>query len=277
MWGEIISAGAGLIGSLFGKKKSQSTSTTVDYGRMVKDASAAGFNPLTAIRNGGSAGFTTTTSPTVSAMPEVLSNLGGALGSALDKKLDPIEAKKREVDSALLDYQLKQFKQGPDIPGRFYPAREYTGTKVSQQNVPRLGAKSHQQVAATPSTKVADFLDEQKPTHTNPWGWTNGWIEPAPDRVDAAAYEDAYGDGLGMVVGNLVPFGQDWRHNVHRGVGYLDKNYLKPFEDGIKNRLKEMREKETNPHPYRWVGPRIKRSVSDFFGWSSGPRTGGGF
>ena len=147
IWSAVGAIGSSLLGGLFGKKK-QTTTTTVDYQKMAASAQAAGFNPLTAIRNGGSAGFTTTTSPTVSAMPEVLSNLGGVLGDALDKKLDPIEAKKREVDSALLDYQLKQFKQGPDIPGRFYPAREYIGTKVSQQNVPRLGAASHKQTAS---------------------------------------------------------------------------------------------------------------------------------
>ena len=127
MWGEIISAGASLLGGLFGgKKKNQQTTTRINYQQMADDAAAAGFNPLTAIRNGGSAGFTTTTSPTVSAMPEVLGNLGGILGDALGKKLDPIEAKKREIDTVLLDRQLRQLKEGPQLPASFKTPRTYT-------------------------------------------------------------------------------------------------------------------------------------------------------
>lgn len=104
MIGEIITGGLSLLGGLFGKKKKkEETTTRVNYQQMVNDATAAGFNPLTAIRNGGSAGFTTTTSPTISNTPEVLSNLGGILGQALGDKLDPINAKKRERDTLLVE------------------------------------------------------------------------------------------------------------------------------------------------------------------------------
>lgn len=135
---------------LFGKKK-QSTETTVNYQKMAASATAAGFNPLTALRNGGSAGFTTTTGPTTSQLPEALGNLGGILGDALERKLDPIKAKKRELDTALVDAQLRQLKQGPQVVGSFKPAREFLGTKVSQQLVPRLGAVSHKQTASVPA------------------------------------------------------------------------------------------------------------------------------
>lgn len=60
-----IGAAGSIIGGLFGSKKkteeSESTSTsTVNYQAMVDSAMAAGFNPLTAIRNGGTGGFVTT-------------------------------------------------------------------------------------------------------------------------------------------------------------------------------------------------------------------------
>lgn len=147
MWGEIIKGGLGLIGGLFGKKK-QTTTSTVDYQQMAASAQAAGFNPLTAIRNGGSAGFTTTTSPTVSQMPDVLANLGGVLGDALGKRLDPIEAKKREIDTLMTDVQLKEARALSSRPASFYQPVEWSGTKVSSQFVPRLGEKSHKQAAS---------------------------------------------------------------------------------------------------------------------------------
>lgn len=155
--GGIISAGLGLVSSLFGKKK-QKTETTVNYQQMVESATAAGFNPLTAIRNGGSAGFTTTTSPTVSQIPDALANFGGVLGSALEKRLDPIEAKKREIDTLMTDVQLKEARALSKRPGSFYQPVEWSGTQVSSQFVPRLGAKSHKQ-----SASVASFVPSAKP------------------------------------------------------------------------------------------------------------------
>ncbi|UIB81374.1 DNA pilot protein [Flyfo microvirus Tbat2_88] len=158
MFGGILSAGASLLGGLFGGKKKQTTTTEIDYVKMAKNATKAGFNPLTAIRNGGSAGFTTTTSPTASQLPDALANLGGVLGQSLGDKLDPIQAKKRELDTALVDAQLRELKQGPQLPGRFYAPREYTGTKVSNQLVPRAGLSSTQKVAGLPSNFIGPRL-----------------------------------------------------------------------------------------------------------------------
>lgn len=194
LWGAVGAIGSSLVGGLFGKKK-QSTETTVNYVKMARKATQAGFNPLTALRNGGSAGFTTTTAPTVSTMPETLANLGGVLGDALGKKLDPIEAKKRELDTALVDAQLRELKQGPQLPGRFYPARQYTGTKVSSQLVPRLGAASHKSVASVPAAFKSDMGYDQgdTPKVTNPY--PKGF-EPDPNTPDAETWETRLGDDI---------------------------------------------------------------------------------
>lgn len=131
MIGEIVSAGVGLVGSLFGKKK-QTTTSEVNYVKMARNATAAGFNPLTALRNGGAAGFTTTTSPTVSQLPQALSALGGALGDAYEKKVDPLAQKQRQLDTALVDYQLRQLREGPKaMPGQLYAGGQSSGVKVS--------------------------------------------------------------------------------------------------------------------------------------------------
>lgn len=81
-WGPIIGAGISAIGSLFGSKKDEETTTTIDYKAMARAAEKAGFNPLTAIRNGGSAGFTTTSHPALS-MADRFGQAFQTIGSAL--------------------------------------------------------------------------------------------------------------------------------------------------------------------------------------------------
>ncbi|MER8365964.1 hypothetical protein [Mesorhizobium sp. M1378] len=99
MWGELISAGASLIGGLFGDD--EETTTTVDYDAMVRNAEKAGFNPLTAIRNGGSAGFTTTHHPALSA-GSFISDALGKVGNAISS-YDPTA--KATAD---LEYKIRQ-------------------------------------------------------------------------------------------------------------------------------------------------------------------------
>lgn len=160
--GDLIGGVAGL----FGGKKKQETVSRVDYGRMVKDATAAGFNPLTALRNGGSAGFTTTTGPTLSNLPEALGSLGGVLGDALENKIDPLKKKQRELDTALVDYQLRQLKQGP---GMLYPGSTFTGTKVTGQASPAVG----------PSAKKPPHVVGALGPNLPPGAGPNGEIQPA--------------------------------------------------------------------------------------------------
>lgn len=133
----LVTAGlsaAGSVAGAIGGSKTQKTTTesTVDYEKMVKSATAAGFNPLTAIRNGGSAGFSTstTTSPGVSAMPGVLSSLGGFLGDAFGNQIDPLAKARRQVDTALVDSQLRGVRSGGRRAGALYPGASVYGPKV---------------------------------------------------------------------------------------------------------------------------------------------------
>lgn len=212
--GEIISAGVGLIGSLFGKKK-QTTTSSVDYGKMRDEATAAGFNPLTAIRNGGSAGFTTTSSPTISQSPELLANLGGVLGNALGEKLDPIEAKKREIDTLLVDRQLRSLKQGPQR--QLTQPTTFEGVKVSQQLVPRAGVASVKKVASVPAAFKSDmgYEKDDVPKVKNPY--PNGYV-PDPNIPNADDIETRLGDDI-MSPGFWYVGGSDIEHNLRlRGI-----------------------------------------------------------
>lgn len=182
----IIGAGASLLGGVFGKKK-QETSTTVDYHKLMTRAIRGGFNPLTALRNGGSAGFSTTTAPTVSTLPDVLGNVGGALGQALDNRVDPLKrfpSAPPRPDTALVDQQLRN----PWIAGsspRLYAGGQFTGTKVAVTK-PAMG----------PSTFKSDmgYVEGDTPTVTNPYG--KGFMKPDPNTPDASVYEDRLGDGI---------------------------------------------------------------------------------
>lgn len=104
MWQQIIGAGIGALGSLFGDDDEQTTTTTVDYKAMAKAAEKAGFNPLTAIRNGGSAGFTTTHTPALS-MADRFGSMFQQLGNAI-MAFDPRADERAALEDALTRARL---------------------------------------------------------------------------------------------------------------------------------------------------------------------------
>ncbi|WHA39890.1 hypothetical protein [Agrobacterium larrymoorei] len=224
MWGEIFSAGAGLLSSMFGGKKKQTTETTIDLAKLVKSANNNGFNPLTVLRNGGAAGFSTTTSPTISNTPEAFANLGGILGQALGDKLDPIQAKKRELDTLLVDTQLRQLKEGPQMAGRLYAPRTYTGTKVSQQLVPRLGVSTSSKTASVPAAynpNKYEVTEATKVNYGNQSIWqSNPWL-PSADTI-----EQDFGDVAGSAYG-VPKLAADLAWNGWRFKNHIVDSYRK--------------------------------------------------
>lgn len=108
--GALISGGASILSGLLGGKKDKPVTTTsyVDYSRMVREAEAAGFNPLTAIRNGGSAGFTVSSS-SGGATQTPLSRIAGSLPGMVDNfltQIDPFNDKSREMQYRIQEAQL---------------------------------------------------------------------------------------------------------------------------------------------------------------------------
>lgn len=72
---------------------------------MVVDAERAGFNPLTALRNGGAAGFTSTTTPGLSGGAVLANAIGGAASTFL-ANFDPFADRRREAEYRLMEAQI---------------------------------------------------------------------------------------------------------------------------------------------------------------------------
>lgn len=191
LFSSIIGAVAGpLIGGLFGKKKDkpQEVVNRVDYGRMVKDAEAAGFNPLTALRNGGSAGFG------VQSMPSMTSNniWGDTAAAAFNawNNYDPHAQKRESLSDSLMQAQLANIQADTALkmnPRSLVP-------KKNSFNVPvKLAAQttSGTGLAASPAgLGRIKTPEEGDVTVTNPWEK----YEVNPKIRDAEIMETRYGD-----------------------------------------------------------------------------------
>lgn len=132
---------AGAIGSLFGgSKQSEEERTTVtesrvDYKRLVRDAQRAGINPLTALRTGGAAGFTTqtTTTPPL-ASQSLIGRIASATGQIAEglsnQQVWEASQQKLDLDRRLVEAQINNLRQpstGPQGPRIGGPAMGQPG------------------------------------------------------------------------------------------------------------------------------------------------------
>lgn len=110
LFSSILGAVAGPVLGLFKKDKPQVTQNRVDYKQMVKDAQAAGFNPLTVLRNGGSAGFSTQVHhPALSS-----GGWADALATGINAfaSYDPMAEQREMLEYNIVQEQLKQLQRG---------------------------------------------------------------------------------------------------------------------------------------------------------------------
>lgn len=95
-----------------GGSSTQTVRNSVDYQAMVREAEAAGFNPLTVLRNGGSAGFAVQTMPAVASS----STLGNALGDAFFAGVEaysPIRKADTKQQKQLMMDQVRSWDKSP--------------------------------------------------------------------------------------------------------------------------------------------------------------------
>lgn len=179
-WAPIISAGASLIGSIFGGRKQSTTTTShVDYRRMVREAEAAGFNPLTALRNGGAAGFSVTNSTTPAAplSARIADGVSGGVNAFL-QNFDPYADAQREQGSRLIEAQIANLNAST-------AELTHRHAMTTRGNGVLSGKKSTMAELATgPDPEPGDR------TVTNPW--MTGEVNP--HYLDAEVFEARYGD-----------------------------------------------------------------------------------
>lgn len=181
-----------LIGKLFGGGE-KTTKNEVDYVKLVENAEKAGFNPLTALRNGGAAGFTATTTPALSS-GEVIGEAANTLGSFL-QNFDPYADERREAEFGTANAQIHKLNEQPgktglDRPGTMnVPA--YTAGNVERRpsgTAAQLSNKPLPATAAMPATP-----EVVAPQFTNPNSLSSGRLVD-PDKPNVSSYEERYGD-----------------------------------------------------------------------------------
>lgn len=216
VWPALIGAGASLIGSIFGSKsKKQETTTTshVDYRRMVREAEAAGFNPLTALRNGGAAGFSVSTSTTPAA--PLSARLADGVQSGVNaflQNFDPHADTAREQQARLIDAQVRNLNASTaELTARHAVTARGNGALANR------GQSDVDQMLKEPPNpaRFGGVLTPEigTPEATNPWPRDWGLIID-PNTANAEQYEDRYGEFLGSIIGSGVTLYKDGKANI---------------------------------------------------------------
>ena len=232
--GGLVSAGASVIGSIFGNKPKKTTSS-VNYVQMVRNAEAAGFNPLTALRNGGAAGFTTTTTPALSSA-EVLSDVGNKVGQFL-QDFDPMADDKREAEYALVQAQIANLNASTDALRRpmsraqSFNVPSYTAGQTERRPSAVAGrlsstdARPQYPTKALPAAAGVSQTPEVKQAGvTNPSRTGNDWWHVDPVQPDASAWEERYGEP-GDWIGGAFNGATDVLYNAPRIEKKLREKY----------------------------------------------------
>lgn len=206
MWGAILGGVASAVGNIFGGgSKKQETTSRVDYKRLVRDAEAAGFNPLTALRNGGSAGFSVTSTGAAPLSARIADGVSGGVQNFL-ANFDPHKDQQRELETRVVEAQLANLQADTALKTvKFGNVPSYTASPVKR--VMGSGVKKSQTFSSVadvlpPSAGTSQTPDVEKPTVTN--AFPSSWgASVNPNVPDASAWEDRYGDSevLSMATG----------------------------------------------------------------------------
>lgn len=209
---------------------------------MVKDATAAGFNPLTALRNGGAAGFSVTSGPSLSSgqiAGQALQGVGNFLSN-----FDPFEDKMREVQYRTMQAQLENLQSQTALNQRqfLFDPPAVSGRRVVAAG-PSLGQKA-------PKAELGTLPAEtQTPQRTNPYPLGSG-IEVNPWLPDMQNWEDHFGDSEIMsMIGGALQLGGDAAWNGYR----LTRAGYRAYQKGSPERAKRAEER----------AERIRRQAAD--------------
>lgn len=192
-----ISAGGSLLSSLFGGGESE---TKINYNAIRRDAERAGFNPLTALRNGASAGFTTTMHPP--AFGAAISDAANAFASVF-ANMDPNKDRMEEIQFKLAEASLDNLQTDTALRLR----------RLSLGDAPAYSAGNSARTMGVASAASSESpMEPGQRTLTNPYPQGSG-VGVNPAVPDAASAEERYGDILSNVFGVGVAVA-DFFHNA---------------------------------------------------------------
>lgn len=199
-WGAIIGAGAGLVGKLFGGGDDKKESSRVNYKQMVRDAEAAGFNPLTVLRAGGAAGYTQTSHPALSSY-NPLGAVAEAIGTVA-MNYDGEADRRRAAEYDLLQAQLGNIQADTRLKMRSLEVPVRSGSQAVDQTGRPIKSASGD-LGLPGSISVGDL------SVTNPFG--AGSVNPAVP--DGQHWGDRYGEP-GEWLGGAYVMAQDAAYNL---------------------------------------------------------------
>lgn len=237
---------------------------SIDFKRLVADAEAAGFNPVTVLRAGGLAGYSTQNTQfysdiserskvardimTYLAPPDVphmgyngqvqTINPGNPIGDAINAGMnyfmnyDPTKQQRRELEMGLTRAQIENLNS-ETRRNMLMQVPSYTGgnrgTSGGFSGIVNsiFGGGTPGTPQATPHDKVGDRIV------TNPYPVGSG-LEPNKTFIDASAWQERLGEGeLAETLVFLLNAGADASHNLSRLAGAPP--VLRPAGDAGKN------------------------------------------
>jgi len=219
LFSKIVGAVAGpLVSGLFGSKQKPQKSE-VDYKKMVENARAAGFNPLTALRNGGSAGFTTT-APALSSRSFVGDALQAGFNQFFGYKQDQLDQERERLQTEIMRQDLANAKAQGDIFKNygFTPpsVTTYTGGHENTSR-PRLDpVRSSRPLNGVLNPDNTDLKIGGVDVKANP-NWS-----------DAEEFEKRHGDFAGSLYGLGTSIADTWYNNKDRVQEYFGVTMSEP-------------------------------------------------
>lgn len=131
-WAPVIGAGISAVGGLMSasarqeaENKPVTTTNTIDLAKLRADAEANGFNPLTVMRNGGLAGYGTSTTPQFSGTSpagEFMQGIGGMFGAFS-------EVRRNETEYSLAQAQIQNYNADTKAKSMMLRPPTYTASR----------------------------------------------------------------------------------------------------------------------------------------------------
>jgi hypothetical protein len=191
------------------------------YSQLVEDAEAAGFNPLTALRNGGGANYNAAAGMApLSRKAPVRQAVGGSpIGDAISdfgtnfmENFDPFKDQKREQEYRLIESQISALNAGA-LSGAPRGAASFAQSDVERRPSGKAGALNK---ANAPGEGT--IVGGDNPTVSS-FGWNNGdyGYFHAPWMPDAEVNEKINGDNeVNSMIYSGAKYISDWSYSLYR-------------------------------------------------------------